>query len=49
MTTRQRGWRFPAALVVLSVIPVLAGAARRPIGGPTCVRPAAWIVVGERP
>jgi uncharacterized membrane protein len=28
MTTRQRGWRVPAALVALSVIPVLAGTAR---------------------
>ena len=28
MTSRQRGWRVPAALVALSLIPVLAGTAR---------------------
>ena len=28
MTTRQRGWRVPAALVALSLVPVLAGTAR---------------------
>lgn len=28
MTSRQRGWRVPAALVVLSLVPVLAGTAR---------------------
>ena len=28
MTTRQRGWRVPTALIALSLIPVLAGTAR---------------------
>ncbi|WP_406830627.1 DUF2306 domain-containing protein [Pedococcus sp. KACC 23699] len=28
MTARQRGWRVPAALMALSALPVLAGAAR---------------------
>ena len=28
MTTRQRGWRIPVALVALSIVPVLAGTAR---------------------
>lgn len=39
MTTRQRGWRVPAALIALSLIPVLAGTARlvELNGGPSLI------------
>lgn len=39
MTTRQRGWRVPAALVALSAIPLLAGTARlvELAGGPQLI------------
>ena len=39
MTTRQRGWRVPVALIVLSVVPVLAGTARvvELAGGPAVI------------
>jgi uncharacterized membrane protein len=39
MTTRQRGWRLPAALVALSVVPVMAGTARlvELAGGPVVI------------
>jgi uncharacterized membrane protein len=39
MTTRQRGWRLPTALIALSAIPVLAGTARlvELAGGPVTI------------
>jgi uncharacterized membrane protein len=39
MTTRQRGWRLPAALVALSLVPVMAGTARlvELAGGPVVI------------
>jgi uncharacterized membrane protein len=39
MTSRQRGWRIPVALVALSVVPVLAGTARlvELAGGPAII------------
>ena len=39
MTTRQRGWRLPAALIALSAAPVLAGTARlvELAGGPALI------------
>lgn len=39
MTRRQRGWRIPVALVVLSAIPLVAGAARlvELAGGPRLI------------
>lgn len=39
MTTRQRGWRVPAALVALGAIPLLAGGARlvELAGGPALI------------
>ena len=39
MTTRQRGWRIPVALVALSIVPVLAGTARlvELAGGPAII------------
>lgn len=40
MTTRQRGWRVPAALIALSIVPVLAGTARLvELGGGPAVIP----------
>ena len=41
MTTRQRGWRLPAALIALSLVPVLAGTARivELAGGPVLIDP----------
>jgi uncharacterized membrane protein len=40
MTARQRGWRVPAALLAMSVIPVLAGGARLvELGGGPAVIP----------
>ena len=39
MITRQRGWRVPAALIALSIVPVLAGTARlvELAGGPAVI------------
>ncbi len=39
MTTRQRGWRVPAALIALSIVPLLAGTARlvELAGGPAVI------------
>ncbi|WP_270888324.1 DUF2306 domain-containing protein [Pedococcus sp. 5OH_020] len=51
MTTRQRGWRLPVALIALSAVPVLAGTARlvELSGGPVLINPDARFTASPLP
>ena len=51
MTTPQRGWRVPAALIALSTVPVLAGTARvvELAGGPAVIPADARLTASPLP